>query len=316
MYTMIPPGNRHLTHLNGTKCDDQLDPKLLEKITQSRNSVFDEMCREINVKNYKDIRAAVLNRRNVTKDLLCLWLEAVCCIADSFCVPQLQEVTKRLDEQNSKIIEGQNTIIDLQKKVIENKEDELKSLKNSVHDEVKSTVQTTVETELKSYSSALSKTCSAALAPKKIQAAVKSASEKDDRSRNVIIYGAEEADQEMLSDKVSEILLEIGEKPTVRDCCRVGLRKGTTPRPVKFSLSSSDLVNQVLRKARLLRTKEGFQSVYISPDRTVEERRAYKRLIEELKKKRQAEPDKFYIIRNNKIVSTAESSPPAQTGKT
>ena len=112
MYTMIPPGNRHLTHLNGTKCDDQLDPKLLEKITQSRNSVFDEMCREINVKNYKDIRAAVLNRRNVTKDLLCLWLEAVCCIADSFCVPQLQEVTKRLDEQNSKIIEGHNTIID------------------------------------------------------------------------------------------------------------------------------------------------------------------------------------------------------------
>ena len=147
---------------------------------------------------------------------------------------------------------------------------------------------------------------------KKIQAAVKSASDRDDRSRNVKIYGVEEADQEMLSDKVSEILQEIGEKPTVQDCCRVGLKKGTiTPRPVKFSLSSSDLVDQVLRKARLLRTKEGFQSVSVCPDRSVEERRAYKRLIEELKKKRQAEPDKFYIIRNNKIVSTAESSTPA-----
>ena len=108
-----------------------------------------------------------------------------------------------------------------------------------------------------------------------------------------------------------EILQKIGEKPTVRDCFRVGLRKGTTPHPVKFSLSSSDLVNQVLRKARLPRTKEGFQSVYVCPDRSVEERRAYKRLIEELKKKRQAEPYKFYIIRNNKIVSSAESSTPA-----
>ena len=56
--------------------------------------------------------------------------------------------------------------MDLQKKVIENKEDELKSLENCVHDEVKSTVQTTFKTELKSYSSALSKACSAALAPK------------------------------------------------------------------------------------------------------------------------------------------------------
>ena len=64
----------------------------------------------------------------------------------------------------------------------------------------------------------LSKSCSAALAPKKIQAEVASASDRDDNSRNVIIHAAEEADQEMLSDKVSGILQEIGEKPTVRDC--------------------------------------------------------------------------------------------------
>ena len=111
------------------------------------------MCHEIDVKNYRDVQAAVLNQRKVTKDFLCLWLEAVSCTADSFCVPQLQEVAKRLDEQNSKIIELQNAIIGLQKKVIENEEDELKSLINSVHDELKSTV----ETELTSDSSALSK---------------------------------------------------------------------------------------------------------------------------------------------------------------
>ena len=47
----------------------------------------------------------------------------------------------------------------LQKKVINYKEDELKSLRNCVHDEDKSTAQTTVDTGFKNYSFALSKTC-------------------------------------------------------------------------------------------------------------------------------------------------------------
>ena len=68
-------------------------------------------------------------------------------------------------------------------------------------------------------------------------------------------------------------------------------------RPVKFSEKSSDVENQLVRKAKLLRTKEWFKSVYICPDRTVSERRAYKKLVEELKLKRQYEPDKFYLIR-------------------
>ena len=72
-------------------------------------------------------------------------------------------------------------------------------------------------------------------------------------------------------------------------------------RPVKFSEKSSDVENQLVRKAKLLRTKEGFKSVYICPDRTVSERRAYKKLVEELKLKRQYEPDKFYLIRTIRL---------------
>ena len=46
--------------------------------------------------------------------------------------------------------------------------------------------------------------------------------------------------------------------------------------------------------------------MHISPDRTVMERRAYKKILDELKLKRETEPDKFHFIRNNKIVSTSE----------
>ena len=61
-----------------------------------------------------------------------------------------------------------------------------------------------------------------------------------------------------------------------------------------------------VEKARLLRTKEGYRAVYICPDRTLEERIAYKKLLDELKTKREAEPDKFFSIRNNKVVSVSE----------
>ena len=35
--------------------------------------------------------------------------------------------------------------------------------------------------------------------------------------------------------KVSVILYEIGEKPMVKDCCRVGVKRGDTLCPIEFS---------------------------------------------------------------------------------
>ena len=70
------------------------------------------------------------------------------------------------------------------------------------------------------------------------------------------------------------------------------MKKGNTTRPIKFSLSNSDRVDQVLRKARLLRTKEGFESVCVLlGDRSVDERRAYKKILEELKMQLEEELD-------------------------
>ena len=118
--------------------------------------------------------------------------------------------------------------------------------------------------------------------------AVKKIAEKDERSRNVVIYGISESDGEKLENKVAKVLGEINEKPSLRDCCRVSLKKADASRPSKLSLNSSDIAIQVLRKAKLLRTKEGYKSIYICPDRSVEERRAFKKLWEELKEKRKA----------------------------
>ncbi len=92
----------------------------------------------------------------------------------------------------------------------------------------------------------------------------------------------------------------------MRDCVRVGVKRSgdTHPRPVKFTLSNSDHVAQVLRNARKLHTKEGYKSVYIRPDRTVQERKAFKMLFDQLKEKRKSEPNRTHFIRNNRIVSS------------
>ena len=63
--------------------------------------------------------------------------------------------------------------------MIENR-DELACLKSTIKEELK-TVQTTVQTKIKSYSAAVSKSCSFALSDKKIQAAVKSVTDQEDK---------------------------------------------------------------------------------------------------------------------------------------
>ena len=47
------------------------------------------------------------------------------------------------------------------------------------------------------------------------------------------------------------------------------------------------MVNQILSNSKLPRTKEGYSSIYISPDRTAEERKAFKKHLEELHSKSQ-----------------------------
>lgn len=125
------------------------------------------------------------------------------------------------------------------------------------------------------------------------------------------MYGVEETADEDLPKSQQSFCNTRGNqiKPLLKDCCRVGMKNGESPHPVKLGLSSSDMVQNVLKKARLLRGKEGYKIVYICPDRTVDERRAYKKLVEELKVKKIEEPDiKFFIIKNSKVVSVSKDS--------
>ena len=107
---------------------------------------------------------------------------------------------------------------------------------------------------------------------------------------------------------MSEVPLEASEKLSVTDCCRVGVRRDKAAIwPIEFAVSTSHVLNQILRKAKLLRSREGFKPVYICADETVTERRANKKVLEQLRLKREAEPVRIRVIQNNKIISCSEN---------
>ncbi|KAL5249122.1 hypothetical protein ACHWQZ_G018081 [Mnemiopsis leidyi] len=209
------------------------------------------------------------------------------------------EVIERVTELREQKIDDQETIIKLQQTVIEKSSENFQSVKN------------TVQEELKSYSSVLTKSCSNAFSPKKLEAVVKKVTVTEKMSKNAIVYGLIETEHETLLKKVEEVLAEIGEKPNLTSCSRVGTKRDNAIRPVKITLKSIDHVNQILRNAKMLHTKAGYSGIYICPDRTAEQRKADKRLWEQLKTKRKMEPEKDHRIQNGRIVSSEKDSKPA-----
>ena len=87
------------------------------------------------------------------------------------------------------------------------------------------------------------------------------------------------------------------------------LASATRPRPVKVTLSSSTIVQQILRKSSKLSRTEKFKTVYLAPDRTEEERAQHKELVVELKKRTEAEKDKKLFIRGGQICCVDRHKP-------
>ena len=130
-----------------------------------------------------------------------------------------------------------------------------------------------------------------------LKTVVKDVVAEEDRSRNLVIFGLPEDPAEQISDTVSEVLKELGENPNL-EAVRIGLKaKKETPRPVKVSVSNSTTVMQIFSRARNLCEYQRFKQVFISPDRTIEQRAAHRKLFEQLKKKKDDEPNKRHYIK-------------------
>ena len=216
-----------------------------------------------------------------------------------------QEVLK---STSGKVDEMKDTIISLQKAKISNQEELLEIRQQAIN-----SFHSTLKTEMKSYRDVV-QSSSSNISQQCVTNAVKQAVKEDDRSKNIVLFGAEERDGTDKEDQetenvVLEILENVGEKPNIMECCRMGKRSaGGRPRPIKVCLRSPDTAKRILANSRLLKDSPTTKHVYIAPDRTNEEREARKKLVGLLKGKIQRDPTKFHFISGSEVVSKEKES--------
>ena len=100
---------------------------------------------------------------------------------------------------------------------------------------------------------------------------VKNVVNEEDHRCNVVIFGLLEEEGEELNDRVEELFTTTEHKPRL-EACRIRKNNNTqTSRPVKISVSSSAIADQLLANARKSRLKvERFKTVLVSPDCSLE----------------------------------------------
>ena len=247
-------------------------------------------------------------RREITREVMAQKLSAALQIMyrQSLYIDQMETYNQKL---HSDVIDSQRTVVDLQKDLLATKDKQLDDLKSVVV----ASVEDTVKSELKTYSAAVKESTTSAAGPllnsdrNILKNVIKDVVAEGDRSRNLMLFGLKEEKGELLCEKVGQVLLELGEKPKI-EASRIGLnkpkdKKQVADRPVKVTLTSSTIVQQILTRARHRRSSELFSKVFISPDRSPEERAEQQKLVLELKKRSNDEPDKRHFIKGGKVCS-------------
>ena len=198
--------------------------------------------------------------------------------------------------------------IELQRQLIDSKNDQ--TIVNSV--------QKTVKTELqKSWADVTKKNLvqNKAVTTKTVKEAVRAVNEEEERAKNLIIYGvAEPGDGEwddLHSDAaligvakcIHEATVGDGSIPATFNASRIGKKEPNKTRPIKVQFDSSSEVEVILKHAHKLKACSEFKAVYLSPDRTKEQRLAHSKLVKKMKEMIKQDKTKHYFIRDNKVIS-------------
>ena len=145
-----------------------------------------------------------------------------------------------------------------------------------------------------------------------IEPAVKKAVQDGERSKNVILFGVKESEDEEVESAVTQVFANIGEKPQISECLRLGKKSvDGPPRPIKVCLRSSKTAFQLQLSGRRLNDDPETKRVFISPDRSREEREVRKRLVKEMKEKMRSDSSKYHYIYGTEVVSR-ERNPSSQ----
>ena len=203
---------------------------------------------------------------------------------------------KRIDELKTEQIDQQRTLIAIQ---------------NSQMNSVQTAVTSGLKQEMRSWSDIVKKNNSQmqndqlSITKKSVQQVIRNVNEEERRSKNLMIYGLEENENEDISPVVDEVFKSMSlPAPDTIDGYRVGRRVAGKKRPVRLEYHNSGDVDFALAHSSKLKNSTKHSAVYLSPDRTKEQQLAHKALVKKMKELICSDPNKHYYIKNNKVLST------------
>ena len=130
---------------------------------------------------------------------------------------------------------------------------------------------------------------------------------KQIRSRNLVIKGVEDADNEQpaaLDAKIDELFSQLGVgKPTIDDIYRMG-RKGADPRPILLKLVSTRDKHKILHSKFKIPQDKG---IFINEDLSKEERRIQAILRRKKKELKRQDPLTNFDIRGIKLIAKKDN---------
>ena len=178
------------------------------------------------------------------------------------------------------------------------------------------TVQKTVQTEMKTWADVARKnvTQNKVLTATTVKEAVRAVNEEEERSKNLIIYGVAEDkidddEKDCSKEKLHEIVKSVQKVTSSDDSLpvhgvkvyRLGKKTANSNRPIKVEFQCSGDVENILKNAYKLKAKDDLKSVYVSPDRTKEQRAEHGKLVKQMKQMISRDGSKHYFIRDNKV---------------
>ncbi|KAL5249019.1 hypothetical protein ACHWQZ_G018014 [Mnemiopsis leidyi] len=232
------------------RCDVEYLIDLEDEFQTFHENVFETTkCKKI-----EEVSEETFNKQGIKKTQLAELLGDVLLL-----VSQQQDMVHDLRAANdllkTELLESQSKVIEIKDELLKCNREKFQSLETTV----KSTFQNTMQSEMKSYSSALTKKePPAVITSDVLKKVVKAVVEEEDRSKNIMVFRLEEKKNEILSNKVDELYVSVGEKPSIM-ASRISKKSGSKRRPVKVTLTCNGLVNQILAKGKRLRSVEKFK---------------------------------------------------------
>ena len=260
-------------------------------------SEIQKVLKAVNVSTTSELNETVMMQK-LNKNPLAKFVETLTNLIEKN-IELCKSAAGKIDQLKSEKIADQKLLIEIQQGQI-----------NSVQDTVKSEMKTWADIAKKNTNQRSGKQ----LTENSVKQAVRIVHEEERRSKNLMIYGYPETENEVdleIIENVNNVYQSMDcLVPKTVDIYRMGKKEPGKTRPIKVEFTNSGDVEYALVHARKLKTSK-LNNVYLGPNRTKEEQFAHNKLVREMKLMIEKDSNKHYYIRNKKICSADKAlSPP------